>query len=170
MPLYLTTTMPLHLCLNKFAQPKLFFIGILQVIIYYGETGSGKSRTASELCSGQSVYYKPQGDWWDGYRGQDNVIIDDFYGWMRYDEILRICDRYPHQVPIKGGFKEFVAKRIFFTSNEPIENWWKGNWYTEEKRKPFIRRIDIYENFQIIDGTTVRTDMLIENNIQEFLQ
>lgn len=31
------------------------------------------------------------------------MVIDDFYGWIPYDEMLRVMDRYPHKVPIKGA-------------------------------------------------------------------
>ncbi|WBG01486.1 replication-associated protein [army ant associated cyclovirus 8 P1A-reste_2] len=87
---------------------------------YWGPTGSGKSRRAlkeaKELC-GESIYYKPRGLWWDSYHQQEGVIIDDFYGWIKYDELLKICDRYPYQVQIKGGFEEFTTKYIWITSN-----------------------------------------------------
>ncbi|UDN67416.1 replication-associated protein [robinz virus RP_736] len=141
-----------------------------EFIVYCGETGSGKSYTAAQQCVGQSVYYKPHGKWWDGYTGQENVIIDDFYGWIKYDEILRITDRYPHQVEIKGGFQEFRSKRVFITSNAYIESWWRKDWFTEEKVKPLRRRLDIYEDFSIINGQTVRTDLNVVNNISEFFQ
>lgn len=97
------------------------------VYYYYGPPGSGKSRRALQEAkeSGQTegtsiqelVYYKPRGLWWDGYCGQPFVIVDDFYGWIKYDELLKICDRYPYKVQIKGGFVEFVSKKIWFTSN-----------------------------------------------------
>ena len=44
-------------------------------------------------------------------------MIDDFYGWIKYDELLKICDRYPYKVQVKGGFEEFKAKYIWITSN-----------------------------------------------------
>ncbi|UBK24588.1 Rep [bat associated cyclovirus Cg1] len=90
------------------------------VYYYWGPPGSGKSRRALEearATNAESIYYKPRGLWWDGYNQQECVIIDDFYGWIKYDEILKICDRYPYKVQIKGGFQEFTSKKIWFTSN-----------------------------------------------------
>ncbi|UDN67424.1 replication-associated protein [robinz virus RP_1170] len=141
----------------------------LQFIVYVGETGSGKSRMAAELCKGESTYYKPHGKWWDGYNGQHNVVIDDFYGWIAYDEILRITDRYPHKVEVKGGFIEFTSKRLFIPSNERIEKWWTTHCYNEEKVKPIRRRLDIYEDFSIIAGEYIHSDLLIINNVNQFL-
>lgn len=89
----------------------------------WGPPGSGKSRTALQQAkeAGGTIYYKPRGDWWDGYEQHDNVIIDDFYGWIKYDEMLKICDRYPYRVPVKFGFEIFNTKRIYITSNSSIE-------------------------------------------------
>nr|WCI99962.1 MAG: replication-associated protein [nabpantry virus 15] len=85
------------------------------VYYFWGPPGSGKSRRALEeaqIQKPESIYYKPRGPWWDGYQQQTCVIIDDFYGWIKYDELLKICDRYPHKVEIKGGYEEFTSKFV----------------------------------------------------------
>ncbi|BAP81871.1 rolling circle replication initiator protein [Cyclovirus ZM01] len=93
-----------------------------QVFYFWGCTGTGKSRKAREesRLHGET-YYKPRGEWWDGYTGQPCVVIDDFYGWIKYDELLKICDRYPYRVPVKGGYENFVSKYIWITSERPLE-------------------------------------------------
>jgi hypothetical protein len=106
------------------------------VTVLVGPPGCGKSRYAAERCT--DPYYKPNGDWWDGYCGQNEVIIDDFYGWLKCDELLRICDRYPHRVPIKGGFKPFVSRQIYITSNKHVEDWYKF------ETPALFRRISVY--------------------------
>lgn len=90
------------------------------VYYYWGPPGSGKSRRAleeAESLDPDNIYYKPRGLWWDGYKQQTSVIIDDFYGWIKYDELLKITDRYPYKVQVKGGFEEFTSKKIWITSN-----------------------------------------------------
>ena len=95
-----------------------------EVRFYYGRPGSGKSRRAltEAKATGGRIYYKPRGDWWDGYKQHECVIIDDFYGWIKYDDLLKICDRYPYQVPVKGSFEQFTSKYIWITSNVGLEN------------------------------------------------
>ncbi|XP_020291778.1 uncharacterized protein LOC109858690 [Pseudomyrmex gracilis] len=98
------------------------------VYYYWGPPGSGKSRRALEEATAtapDSIYYKPRGDWWDGYQQQTCVIIDDFYGWIKYDELLKICDRYPYKVPIKGGYEEFTTRKIWITSNIDTDKLYK---------------------------------------------
>lgn len=113
------------------------------MLVFYGASGTGKSRRAAELCGSESTYYKPRGKWWDGYANQDNVIIDDFYGWLSFDEFLRIADRYPCRVEVKGGFAEFTSKRIVITSNQAPSQWWRGEWFKGEQLKALTRRLDV---------------------------
>jgi len=98
--------------------------------VYYGAPGTGKSHSAWEdalaLVGGDvtKVYAKSAGDWWDGYTGQDVVIFDDFYGSIRYSELLKVCDRYPLSVQIKGGFFAMCAHNFYFTSNTHPKDWY----------------------------------------------
>jgi len=108
------------------------------VYIHWGDTGTGKSRFCHE--SFPQAYWKSRGEWWDGYDGHEVVIIDEFYGWLPFDFVLRLCDRYPMLVPIKGGFKKFVAKEIHFTSNKHWREWWP-NVSNERVIGAFQRRI-----------------------------
>lgn len=117
-----------------------------EVYIYWGEPGTGKSRTALEEAKqyGGEIYYKQRGKWWDNYNQQENIIIDDFYGWIPYDELLRLLDRYPMQVEVKGGYEEMLARRIWITSNVPIEQFYKFDGFNPEALK---RRCTIIKHF-----------------------
>ncbi|ATP66724.1 Rep [Circovirus kiore] len=93
-----------------------------EVFVYCGPPGVGKSRLVHALAP--SAFWKPRGKWWDGYHGNPDVILDDFYGWLPFDDLLRMCDRYPLTVETKGGTVNFAAKRIFITSNKNPEEWY----------------------------------------------
>ena len=92
--------------------------------VYWGKSGTGKSRRAfteaTELC-----YYKdPRTKWWDGYQGQPNVIIDEFRGTIDISHILRWLDRYPVSVETKGGSEPLCATKFWFTSNLDPKEWY----------------------------------------------
>lgn len=110
----------------------------MEVIVIYGPTGTGKTKYAFDNYP--NAYWKQRSNWWDGYEGEDTVIIDEFYGWLPYDTLLRICDRYPMMVETKGGQKQFTSKRIVITTNNPPAQWYKESISLE----PLKRRINLY--------------------------
>ena len=59
----------------------------------------------------------------------------------QYDELLKICDRYPYRVPIKGGFRQFTSECIIITSNSEPDQWYKFDAYNGGAA--LVRRIDI---------------------------
>ncbi|UHY95433.1 putative replication-association protein [Cyclovirus CN9E] len=112
-------------------------------LVLWGDSGSGKSYTARRVArSFGSCYYKTRGEWWDGYDGQEVVVIDDFYGWLKYDELLRILDEYPLQVPIKGNFTNFRSLLVIITSNVCWEEWYHGTWFKDQVKAALQRRLD----------------------------
>lgn len=111
------------------------------VTVLIGPTGTGKSRWVYDTYPAETVYPKQRSNWWDTYSDQDVVLIDDFYGWLHYDEMLRLCDRYPMLVQTKGGQVQFLAKEIIITSNEMPFHWYNKGEKTQDMSALF-RRID----------------------------
>lgn len=144
-----------------------------KVRIYYGNTGTGKTYTARQKHPEGIFIEWPQKNgmwWWDGYDGQEVIVLDEFRHQINYSEMLRLLDRYPHQVQVKGGFVHNSAKKIIITTNcNP------ATWYSEEDQEPLHRRLNdfckIYE-FQPLtfqeDGTPKVTKQ--RRTVQELVQ
>lgn len=84
-----------------------------------GPTGTGKSRLARLIASfiGESCWVSDGTlQWFDPYQGEDVCICDDVTN-IETRLALRMCDRYPLEVPIKGSFMTFCPKLVLFTSN-----------------------------------------------------
>lgn len=137
------------------------------VSIYYGPTGTGKTRRAYRLYP--SLYAKPAGTkWWDGYAGETVVLIDDFNG-KGQEHItywLRVCDRYPLQVETKGGYVALAATHIIFTSNQHPDLWWYDN-TDSEHRLAFLRRVTEIKEIHMVDLSLAPSDdeeVLVESD------
>lgn len=114
----------------------------MEILVLVGPSGCGKSRYAMENFPG--AYWKPPGQWWPGYQGEETVVLDEFYGSsMPFGELLRLCDRYPLTVETKGGHCAFTSKRLVFTSNQHPKDWYnaekthQGPW----EENPLQRRL-----------------------------
>ncbi len=95
-----------------------------EVYVLYGDPGTGKSQEALKKA-GPQAYWKPTGNWWDGYEGQEDVVLDDYHGGnLPFSTLVRLLDCYPLTLETKGGHVVFKAKRIWITSNAHPEDWY----------------------------------------------
>lgn len=116
------------------------------VNVYWGRTGTGKSKLAWEEA-GLSAYSKdPRNKWWCGYQGQTNVIIDEFRGVVDISHLLRWLDRYPVRVELKGSSKPFLCQTIWITSNLAPEQWYPD--LDQETKDALYRRLTNIRHFE----------------------
>lgn len=108
-----------------------------QVSVFWGTTGSGKSRRAWQEAGLQAYPKDPMSKFWDGYRGQEHVVIDEFRGAISISHILRWLDRYPTIVEVKGSSVVLNCKRIWITSNLSPEQWYPD---LDDETKRALRR------------------------------
>lgn len=87
---------------------------------------------------------------------------------MSCDELLRVCDRYPCKVPVKGAFVEFVAKNIYITSNWHVWEWYRFDGFVPSA---ILRRINVYfvfdeamERFTDLCSCTMYDPLLMHYN------
>ena len=98
--------------------------------VLYGPPGTGKTKYVNQMAGPDAYWLKKPGNnqtvFFDGYDGQEDVVIDEFFGWLPRDLMCRMCDRYPLMVDTKGGCVNFYPKRIWITSNLSPPEWWKN--------------------------------------------
>ena len=111
------------------------------VHVFWGPTGTGKSRRAwSE--AGLDAYPKcPNTKFWCGYNGHTNVVIDEYRGSISISNILRWFDRYPVLVEIKGSAVVLKATTIWITSNLHPREWYPD--LDQLTQEALLRRLNI---------------------------
>lgn len=116
-----------------------------QVKVYWGPTGVGKSRLAWTEATLDAYPKDPRTKFWDGYRGQENVVMDEFRGGIDICHLLRWFDRYPVNVEIKGAATTLKATKIWITSNIPPEQWYPE--LDQQTYQALLRRLDVTHMF-----------------------
>lgn len=124
----------------------------ITVLWWFGPTGTGKSRKAFQDYP-DSYVKMPINKWWDGYVAQKTVIMDDYRPAMcPFSELLRILDRYPMRVEMKGSSTDLSATTFVITTCQRPEILWHGK--TEEQIDQLLRRLTEIVEFRT-DGTQV---------------
>lgn len=81
----------------------------------YGTPGSGKSRVAHKLFP--NAYWKNVNKWWDGYRGESTVVMDDYDTHVLFSFLKRWADRYKVIGEVKGSSVGLSYSQFVVTSN-----------------------------------------------------
>lgn len=120
----------------------------VEVIVLVGPTGCGKTRYAYEnfgedmydlVCTGGKT-------WFDGYNGEKTLLLDEFgKDAVNYEFLLRLLDRYPMRIEVKGGFIYAQWTRVIITSNLYINTWYPNRDIAALHRR-ISKSADFYES------------------------
>ncbi len=114
-----------------------------KIVWLFGESGTGKTRTAWNVLTQAYLFTesnKSSTQWWEGYRGEKNVIIDEFKGNYPLTQLLQVLDPQPCRVFVKGSSAVLCAENFIITSNLAPETF-----YCEESNlNALFRRLNEY--------------------------
>lgn len=115
----------------------------LDVIYLWGDTGAGKTRSVMDTYGYSKVYQVTNYDHpFDGYKGQDVIIFEEFRSSLRIDDMLKYLDGYPLMLPCRYADKVACYTKVFIISNISLEQQYP-NMQTEQPKTwgAFLRRI-----------------------------
>lgn len=120
----------------------------------YGPSGSGKTRYVYDKYEHSDIWASNGTlKWWDGYENQKVILIDEFRShFCSFDQLLRILDRYPYRVQVKGGFRNLNSKVMYITSCYSPEQVYA----TQEDVGQLLRRITTIRRFTPMSGGSLR--------------
>ncbi len=131
-----------------------------EVTVLYGISGAGKTRYAMEAfpspyklaCFGQGT------DFFGDYRPRqhETVVADEFYSNWQFNTWKQVCDRYPTEVHTKGGFLQFLASHMVFTSNSSPDQWYPNVRLDSIANDAFNRRVHNIVQFTAVGVYVVR--------------
>jgi Circovirus replication-associated protein len=88
-------------------------------LLLTGPTGSGKTRLAVSIATlyPAAFWVAPDMRWFDGYDDHELMIVDEFRGQVPVNFILRLLDRTPLLLQVKGSSTQMRSSLVIFTSN-----------------------------------------------------
>ena len=139
-----------------------------EIYWFWGPPEAGKSRKVREhatLTYGPDSLYTAtgSGSWFDGYDANPVIIVDDFReGWMPWAIFLKFTDRYGFRCPIKGSFRQCLAKAIYFTSVLPPQEAFPLLSYSEPITQ-FLRRLTHVVHLTHVSGEELTIEKCLKN-------
>jgi len=102
----------------------------IKVYVLIGPAGCGKTTLAYKLAKrkNEEIYKLDTNTngtlWFNGYNDEKFLLIDDFYGWIRYSQLLTLLDKWPCRLEIKGGHTYAKWEYVIITSNNEVKTWY----------------------------------------------
>lgn len=121
----------------------------LSVSYFYGETGSGKTRSIMEKFGYSKVYrvtnYKHP---FDQYQGQDVIVFEEFQSSLPINQMLIYLDGYPIALPCRYADKIACYTKVYILSNIDIrEQYTDIQHHNHETRKAFTVKINTVKDY-----------------------
>lgn len=143
----------------------------VKTTVLYGKAGKGKTSFIFEKHGYENVYKLDACNgadvWFDGYDGQTVLLIDDFYGWIKWGQLLNILDGYPLRLQIKNSHGWANWDTVYITSNSPITSWYEST----DKRDftALTRRIFAIVNYEDSKNKIKVREPIQYKNISEWV-
>lgn len=122
----------------------------------WGETRVGKTKLVYDTHGFENVYALANESpaWFDNYRGEAVLLIDEFAFELGRSALLKILDGYPLQCQVKGGFVYARWTRVYLVSNYNWEDAYDdairarltgGHHHIIRRRGPGVAELDLAE-------------------------
>lgn len=130
----------------------------MHVTYIFGEPGVGKTRSIMEQYGYSNCYRVTDYSFpFDGYKGQDVLILDEFYGQIKIVDMLNILDGYPLELRCRYANKQAAFTKVYIISNIPLDEQYgevqKRNYVSWSALCRRIHEVRIFKAGQITPDT-----------------
>lgn len=99
----------------------------LEVTYLWGDTAAGKTRSVMEKYGYSAVYrVTDYSHPFDGYKGQDVIIFEEFRSSLSIGDMLNYLDGYPLELPCRYANKVACYTKVYLISNIPLEQQYRN--------------------------------------------
>ena len=107
----------------------------------WGPAGSGKTKSILDMYTRRSVFMADLGSAFpfDGYAGEEVLLLDDFRSSIVFNDLLRILDQYPLRVNVKGSHSWACWTKVIISANIPLTEQYPN---LSERKDPLLRRFE----------------------------
>lgn len=124
----------------------------IKVDWYYGPAGTGKSHAAYDAFGATPTYRKEcNTKWWQGYLGEEHVVMDELRFTIRMSHLLVWWDEWPLSIEIKNGELQAQWTHVIVTTNFSPKQWAtrmvEQGMADPEDVLPFKRRLNEIRHF-----------------------
>lgn len=125
----------------------------VELVLFFGPPGCGKTQLARSqfedsyfLPIGKNLWFTPSA------HGARHVVLDDFKANLSLSDALRLFDRYPLEVEIKGGHIWFYPETFIVTTNLSPHLWYNYQERDQQKEALFRRFSAAYRFYKNPEG------------------
>lgn len=96
----------------------------LEVNYIWGESGAGKTRSVMDYYGYPNVFRVTNYDShpFDGYKGQDVIVFEEFRSSIKIQDMLNYLDGYPIMLPCRYADRVACFTKVFIITNIPLES------------------------------------------------
>lgn len=144
----------------------------MNVTYIYGRPRTGKTRYVFDKHGYENVYRNQgysEGKWFDGYEGQDVLLLDEYRSNFEIGQLLAYLDGHPLQIQCRYHNKQACYTKVYITSNIPLSFQHPDDNYlqNEYSHEALVSRIHTIIQFEG-DGKMVYLKGKDENEIDLF--
>lgn len=139
----------------------------MEVTYIWGRTGTGKTRYVMEQQGYAAVYRVTEYEHpFDGYAGQETLVLDEYRSQLKISELLNLLDGYPLELRCRYANKTACFTKVYIISNLSLQAQYPIIQCEQpETWQALLRRIhhiieyrpkeEIYEQFTLFDGKEI---------------
>lgn len=137
----------------------------VRVEYIYGLPGSGKTSYIYNTHGFDQVYRVTNyAHPFDGYNGQDVLVLDEFYNSISLDQLLNVLDVWPFKMAARYNDKWAAYTKVYIISNRKLKDQYPTEFFYEEERaNSFYRRIS--DSYEMVAGEKVLDNYFLDQQV-----